>query len=182
MSINKVISLCLLQQIEQVVVEDLVDHIESLFNIKCTIDYRRVDLSFAYMQIRGQYNSTEILKRLKANISDEIRAQIAVVNADLYASGLNFVFGEAEVGGRVSIISLARLKPTFWGEPASIELLKKRARKETSHELGHVMGLRHCNNYRCVMFLSNTLGDTDRKSEKFCSDCAHSLAEILVTF
>jgi archaemetzincin len=180
MASKKNFSLKLLQSIEPVVADDLVAHIETLFNINCTKEYIRADLDFAYTQERGQYSSTAILAYIKKTRLEKERALLAVVNEDIYATGVNFVFGEAEVGGRVAVISLARLRPTYWGEPNSVELLKQRARKEATHELGHVMGLNHCPNTRCVMFFSNTLGDTDKKLDRFCPDCTHLLAEELI--
>ncbi len=43
--------------------------------------------------------------------------------------------------------------------------------KEAVHDLGHTCGLGHCRNPRCVMFFSNTLGDTDVKGPGFCAAC-----------
>jgi len=180
MAPKKVFSLKILQSVEPQIADDLSVNIESLFNVDCTVDYTKLDLDFAFTRSRGQFNSTLILARMKEIISDEARALLAIINDDLYATGLNFVFGEAEVGGKAAIISLARLRPTFWGEPDSIEKLKQRARKEAIHELGHVMGVNHCSNKRCVMFFSKTLEDTDKKSDRYCPDCAHLLAETLI--
>jgi predicted Zn-dependent protease len=50
--------------------------------------------------------------------SDGILGQEAeVANADLYAPGMNFVFGLADSDGRRAVISLARLRPEFYGSP-----------------------------------------------------------------
>src|SRR5207247_2197971 len=104
------------------------DHIEMQFNTECVIDPVPIDINFAFEPARRQYNSTSILAHLKATTTNSVRALLAVVSDDIYAAGLNFVFGEAEVGGRVAIISLARLSPSFWGEPNSQDILQTRAR------------------------------------------------------
>src|SRR5437868_248446 len=106
-----VIYLRLLQTIEPIVTAALQEHIERLFGIKCVIDQKPLNIDFAFVHLRNQYNSTSILARLKAALPDNARALLAVIEEDLFATGLNFVFGEAEVGGHVAIISLARLLP-----------------------------------------------------------------------
>jgi archaemetzincin len=177
---SKTISIVLIQPVNSEITDDLLSHVEMLFDHKCTLISLPLDIGFAFAEERRQYNSTAILGRIKSNLQNEARALLAIINDDLYASGLNFVFGEAEVGGKVGIISLARLRPAIWDEPDSLEIIKQRTRKEATHELGHIMGLRHCRNSRCVMYFSNTLGDTDKKADKFCPDCAHILAEIVL--
>lgn len=88
---------------------------------------------------------------------------LGVVDRDLYVEGLNFVFGIAY--RNASVISLTRLKS------GDKELFMRRAVKEAIHELGHLFGLDHCENPKCVMHFSNCLKDTDIKSEGFCKGC-----------
>ena len=47
--------------------------------------------------------------------------------------------------------------------------------KESVHELGHVFGLRHCENRKCVMHFSNSIEDTDIKTHVFCKNCKNIL-------
>jgi archaemetzincin len=176
MSADK-ITLALLQPIETALAADLAAHIEARFARSCTILPAYQELDFAYDIKRGQHNSTAILARIKATLARSARTLLAIVNDDIYSAGVNFVFGEAEVGGRVAVISLARLNEEFWQKPRCRPLLYARACKEATHELGHIFALHHCDNQRCVMYFSRTLADTDHKSDRFCPDCAHTLAE-----
>ncbi|MHB0912108.1 MAG: archaemetzincin family Zn-dependent metalloprotease [Armatimonadota bacterium] len=129
----------------------------------------------AYHPGRGQYYSTAILHTLLALVPEDALRLLAVTGADLFVPQLNYVFGEATVDGQVSIISLARLHPEFYGEPGNERLLVERAVKEAVHELGHTFGLRHCPNPECVMYFSNDIRDTDRKSARFCPASARLL-------
>jgi archaemetzincin len=95
------------------------------------------------------------------------RARIlALTDVDLYASNLKFVFGIAESPGRAAVISFHRLRAG-----ADERRLRERAVKEAVHELGHSLGLAHCPTSRCVMYFSNSLADTDRKTAAPCPAC-----------
>jgi archaemetzincin len=127
---------------------------------------------------RSQYNSSLILTKLRNSLDSEISDKVlAVADVDLYAEGLNFVFGEAECGGQFAVISLARLRQSFYSLPESKTVFLERANKEAFHELGHVFGLEHCPDPGCVMHFSNSLSDTDRKSASFCSKCQARLKD-----
>lgn len=123
---------------------------------------------YAYERRRRQYMSTMILERIKAVTKPSVNV-LAVTGIDLYVPQLNFVFGEAEVGGRVAIISTARLHAG--SGKLNNDVFFERARKEAFHELGHVAGLAHCAEATCVMHFSQTLADTDHKSDRLCPAC-----------
>jgi archaemetzincin len=122
----------------------------------------------------GQHRATSILADLEthAKLLPQDRL-LGVTDLDLYAPGMNFIFGEARLPGRVAIVSTCRLKgTTSYGEA---ELLSVRIVKEAVHELGHTLGLTHCKNPSCVMCFSNSLEDTDRKGEDYCDECSKKL-------
>lgn len=128
---------------------------------------------------RGQLNSNRIVDALierdePCGADPPDRWCLAVTEADLYAPGLSFVFGEAAQGGAWAVIGLARLRADLDpGDPEA--LLRRRILTEAVHELGHVAGLEHCPRPGCVMFPSDTLDDTDRKSASPCPACADEL-------
>ena len=96
---------------------------------------------------------------------------------DLYVPGMNFVFGEARLPGRVGVVSTYRLKPK---SPKYGKILEERVLKEAVHEIGHMLGLRHCLNDSCVMYFSESLSDTDRKMAEFCKICKPKMEMIRV--
>jgi archaemetzincin len=120
---------------------------------------------------RGQYLSTSILKELLYNLSPDAVKAVGIVSFDLFIPVLTFVFGEAQLDGKVAVVSTARLDQSFYGLPANQPLLQRRLIKEIKHELGHTFGLLHCPQKPCVMSLATTVADVDRKSLTFCDVC-----------
>lgn len=123
-----------------------------------------------YVERRGQYDALRLLARLRT-LKAPADLLLAVTEADLFVDGLNFVFGGADPRHRCAVISLARLGIGFPGPAVTRELLLRRTLIEAVHELGHLQGLGHCPDRRCVMHFSNCLLDTDRKRPDFCPRC-----------
>jgi len=90
---------------------------------------------------------------------------------------LTFVFGQAQLGGRVAIVSLARLRQEFYGLPADPILVRERAVKEALHEMGHAFGLVHCVDPLCAMSLSTQVEQVDAKLPDVCPSCRTLLRE-----
>ena len=120
---------------------------------------------------RRQYRA-DLVNSVLASLYDEVLDGgvyvLGVVEGDGYVPGLNFVFGLTSRGLRVASIYTARLRL-----PGG--LLEERLTKLVLHELGHLLGLGHCRNPKCVMLFSNSLRELDSKSDKFCGECALKL-------
>jgi archaemetzincin len=130
----------------------------------------------AYNPVRDQYLAAIILMRMRKCLSPEEHEKVlGITERDLYADDMNFIFGQAEMPGNVAVISLARLRPSFYGYPERPKIIKQRMLKEAVHELGHAWGLKHCSNPFCVMHFSLSLKDTDKKDHNFCSSCRSRL-------
>lgn len=126
----------------------------------------------AYVANREQYHAEPFLEILRNNRRGSTHA-LGIVDLDLFVPELNFIFGSAQYSGN-AIVALPRLRQTFYGLPSDDDVFFKRTVKEIFHELGHVLGLGHCNN-KCVMRFSNSLRDTDIKPETYCPNCLQRL-------
>jgi len=152
-------------------------HIEEKLNITTDISKDALPIPRrAYNRFRRQYLSTIILRMIASYaIVKGYEKVLGIVDKDAYVEGLNFVFGEAILGGRAAVIYLPRLRQSFYGLPDNRKLFLERALKESLHELGHAFGLGHCPNPLCVMHFSNSIIDTDRKLAEYCDRCLRKL-------
>ena len=135
-----------------------------------------VNIGEAFDSRRNQYHSTRIIALLEKQIPfTQMDRLLGITDFDIYVPGMNFVFGEARLPGRVGVISTYRLKAKGSGKGT---LYPERVLKEAVHELGHMLGLNHCEDDSCVMHFSESLKDTDNKGSALCEDCRRTLVEL----
>jgi archaemetzincin len=171
----RIISLIPVGEVFRGHLETLAEGLTARLGVACSVPGRAVDASSAFHPQRRQYNSTEILKILAPYLSPETWRVLGVTELDLFIPILTFVFGEARLGGRDAVVSLRRLRQEFYGMPADPEILEARLLKESLHELGHTLGLRHCSAYRCAMSSSHAVENIDLKDAEFCARCLRVL-------
>lgn len=124
---------------------------------------------------RGQLEVSSLFRALPVAGLEEGDAVLGVIDEDLFVADTSFIFGLAY--GRRAIISPARLRQEFRGLSSNSALFLERAKKEAVHELGHVFGLLHCTDRRCVMHFSNSIDETDFKGWRFCWRCRKTLED-----
>ena len=129
------------------------------------------------MPARSQYGSIPVLEMLaRGTALPDACKLLAVTERDLFIPVLTFVFGQAQLGGRVGVVSLARLRQEFYGLPPDREIFLERAYKEALHETGHLFGLVHCADRSCAMSLATNVRQIDRKTAAFCAPARRACA------
>lgn len=126
---------------------------------------------YAYDPIRHQCYSSKILKKMLEEVPEDSIKMIGITNQDLCTPVLSYVFGEAQLEGKVGIVSIKRLKQEFYGLRRDDKFFFDRLLKEIIHEFGHTFGLVHCNQKTCVMSLSTNVLKVDEKYYNFCDAC-----------
>ncbi len=165
------VSILALGSIDQAVLEDIAARLRRTFPFSIRMGKELQHPEGAYDAQRRQYQAPILLKNMKERKAGKSELILGVTDVDIYAPGLNFVFGVADVTAGVVLISLARLREEFYGHRPDQRLFQERSSKEAIHELGHACGLDHCVDAGCVMYFSNSIKDTDRKGSGFCSRC-----------
>lgn len=132
----------------------------------------RIELAASeYDEKRKQHNAPLVLKKILEAGGSTAAKLVGVTAADLFIPMLSFVYGQAQLGGRAAVVSVARLRQEFYGLPGNRALLLARARKEAVHETGHLFGLAHCGNQTCAMSLSTSVRQIDWKNDALCAAC-----------
>ncbi|UCC12015.1 MAG: archaemetzincin family Zn-dependent metalloprotease [candidate division WOR-3 bacterium] len=145
---------------------DFFSSIKDIIEKKIDHEVRRAD-SFdipedAYDAMRKQHHALKIIETIAARHRPNSGFNLCLLHDDIYIDRMNFVFGLADPRINTAVVSSFRLNGTH---------LIDRLVKEIVHELGHLMGLGHCADLKCVMHFSNTLSDTDQKSADLCTRC-----------
>jgi archaemetzincin len=151
--------------------DDLAAELARIFQVSCPVHEEIFVADFAYDRSRDQFHSTAILQRMQSLAGDAEARYLGITSLDLCIPILTFVFGEAQLAGRCALVSLHRLGEEFYGLPPNANLLWERLVKESVHELGHVLGLRHCLDWRCVMASTHDVERLDLKGEEYCPSC-----------
>ena len=125
----------------------------------------------AFEPKRNQYYARTIIETLLRILPEDCEKMICITDLDLCTPILTFVYGEAQLDGKIAIVSTNRLKQEFYDLPRNDNLLLQRLIKESLHELGHCYGLVHCNSEHCVMHFSSNIINIDSKECHFCFRC-----------
>ena len=129
--------------------------------------------AFAYYAPRNRYKADSLLVYENRIISKGIDAVAGLTNKDISTTKDKIsdwgVFGLGMCPGPACVISTFRLQ----GASVSTEKFKERLIKVVLHEIGHNLGLPHCDrNAQCLMTdAGGTVKQVDREKKWLCPAC-----------
>lgn len=148
---------------------------------RCALSDSCIDPAVAYDASRGQYDSHRLLPALEQLARVNETRVLGITEVDIFSSVFTFVFGVAKFRGVAAVISLHRLRTSFYGLPEDANILVSRVQREAVHEIGHLLGFTHCPNRNCVMSFSAAAEEIDLKSDGFCALCRAKQKDRLAT-
>lgn len=148
---------------------------EYIFHRPVETRYNITNMGYAYDAARKQYKSPLLLARLRRIKKSPAEKIMAVTDVDLYSPGYDFIYGEADVRAGVATLSSNRLVSDIKGPQSNLRINDERIIREATHEMGHLFGLIHCSNPKCVMRTCTCLPEVDEAVGGLCPVCYKKL-------
>ncbi len=165
-------------------VDSVKNSIQKMYDFEVVVLDRENLPKMAYTEIRyPRYRADSLLKWLTDNRSNAVDIVLGLTNQDIsitkYKNGSNEIkapswqyrdfgiFGLGRVNGSACVVSSYRLHKNI-----DDKTFYKRLCRISCHEIGHVLGLRHCPEPNCLMNDANeSISTIDNSTGNLCEDC-----------
>ena len=123
-------------------------------------------------QIKQASAERLLFRILHPRLPDDAACLFGVTTVDLYPDRhWNYVYGLASYRQRVGVCSIYRMGTPIVGHRSSQRSVLLRTLKIASHEMAHVLSMRHCYRHRCNMGGMNYVGELDLRPMALCPEC-----------
>ncbi|MHC4940095.1 MAG: hypothetical protein ACYTHK_14090 [Planctomycetota bacterium] len=163
-------------------VRAVVRHMSEVLPIPCGLHAEPLEVEPVRLAGRDQLDADRMLAQVETIATVTNEALCGLTPADIGHPLFTHFFGRARHHGRGMVVSLARLAPEFYGLPADDDIWVRRAGLEILHELGHLIGLLHCDDFGCIMHFAPTVEAIDTRGNWFCSDCIDQFRARLICY
>ncbi|BBM86381.1 hypothetical protein [Candidatus Uabimicrobium amorphum] len=128
-----------------------------------------------FMEDRKQY-SAGLLNDYLAGQRKNYFKLMGVIDEDMAVPAHAYLFGLASLSRDVFVVSLTRLRESYYHRKENSKLFRSRLYKITMHEYGHTFGLSHClSTGTCLMRFIGSVRDLDYSDCGFCWVCCQRI-------
>lgn len=172
--------------ISQTQVDSVKASIERMYDFEVVILERKKLPQMAYTTIRyPRYRADSLVEWLSQRVPDSVDLVIGLTDKDISVTKYKDaaktrikepvwqyrdfgIFGLGRVGGDACVVSSYRL----WSKGANTKQFYKRLTRIACHEVGHVLGLKHCPESKCLMNDANeSITTIDKSTGVLCQKC-----------
>ena len=146
-------------------------------SVPCSIRAAPSGLEIPHIPGRNQVDADRLLAAVEALEKPPGYVLVALTGEDIGHPIFTHFFGRARHHGTAAVVSVARLDPAFYGLPDDPTLTVRRSVLEIVHEMGHLAGLEHCDDWSCIMRFASNVAAIDNRGRTFCADCGSGLPE-----
>lgn len=165
---QKVINIQPLGDISVDVINVVISSVENFYGYKCIVKPKINFTKDILADSKTRYNASKILSKFNSH-----QNLLIITNKDIACEKGNInewgIFGLGYRPGVTCVVSTFRIKRNV-----SQEVFYQRLKKICLHEIGHNLGLNHCNSgdHRCMMNDANgTIIKVDGEQIFFCKNC-----------
>jgi len=124
----------------------------------------------AYLRERRQVSVARLAPSLLASLPEDALFLLAITDRDIFVGKLGYSFGWGSFTLRIGVMSTYRVG---WGKDPKAR--RRRILSLAAHEAGHLLSMRHCTFYGCLMNGARTLAEADRRPLLLCPVCLAKL-------
>lgn len=157
----------------------VVEAVEAYFDCKVTVVPAIKLPESAWYAPRKRYRADSLLRYLHRNLEPEYDRAFGLTTKDISTTKKPHedwgIMGLGSYPGKVCVVSTFRIK-----RGVNQKQFETRLKRVALHELGHTMGLLHCDNKSCLMRDANGKVTTvDEEGDQMCKRCHYVVAKHL---
>lgn len=137
------------------------------FELVTVIDPPLAEPQYAFNPTRKQHNAAAIVRKLgQAHLKPGRDAILAIGDIDLFEPEADFVLADGDRDFRAAVLALGRLRGN-----RDDERFTRRVQLMSVWAAGQAIGVRSCDDGRCLMNLPAQPEELDRRSGSLCAPC-----------
>jgi predicted Zn-dependent protease len=141
-----------------------------------------LDSMLAEFEASKQWDIEQLMPAFEVAVGKSLGPQrlvLGITDCDLFGGASNFLFGAAQTGNFLGLISTHRFRAIFNDEAPKRERFNERVLKQSLATIGFMLGVPRCNTPECARAYPRSLQEHDQKPSRLCPACHAGFEERL---